>query len=115
MALRHVKQSSIVKIALLLATLVSVPKTIFIYDMVSQGGEEFSVAWIADFMYRFVFLFLFSWTILQLNANVGYAKYKWQYLVSRFLFRSVSFSIIYTKVLLYPWVFVFAFLLAHAN
>ncbi|MGK0494216.1 MAG: sensor histidine kinase YesM [Maribacter sp.] len=77
MALRHVKQSSIVKIALLLATLVSVPKTIFIYDMVSQGGEEFSVAWIADFMYRFVFLFLFSWTILQLNANVGYAKYKW--------------------------------------
>lgn len=77
MALRHVKQSSIVKIALLLATLVSVPKTIFIYDMVSQGGEEFSVAWIADFMYRFVFFFLFSWAILQLNANVGYAKYKW--------------------------------------
>lgn len=77
MALRHVKQSSIVKIALLLATLVSVPKTIFIYDMVSKGGEEFSVAWIADFMYRFVFFFLFSWAILQLNANVGYAKYKW--------------------------------------
>jgi LytS/YehU family sensor histidine kinase len=45
--------------------------------MVSKGGEEFSVAWIADFMYRFVFFFLFSWAILQLNANVGYAKYKW--------------------------------------
>jgi len=77
MALRHVKQSSIIKIALLLATLVSVPKSIFIYDMVSQGSEEFSVAWIADFIYRFVFFFVFSWAILQLNANVGYAKYKW--------------------------------------
>jgi two-component system LytT family sensor kinase len=77
MALRHVKQSSIIKIALLLAILVSVPKTIFIYNMVSHGVEEFSVAWITDFIYRFVFFFLFSWAILQLNANVGYAKYQW--------------------------------------
>jgi len=76
MALRHVKQSSIVKIAILLAILVSVPKTIFIYDMATQD-EEFLVVWIVDLMYRLVFFFLFSWTILQLNANVGYSKYQW--------------------------------------
>jgi len=76
MAVRHVKQSSIVKIAILLAILVSVPKTIFIYDMVSQD-KEFLNVWIADLVYRLIFFFLFSWTILQVNANVGYSKYPW--------------------------------------
>jgi len=76
MAVRHVKQSSIVKIAILLAILVSVPKTIFIYDMVSQD-KEFLDVWIADLVYRLIFFFLFSWTILQVNANVGYSKYHW--------------------------------------
>jgi len=76
MAVRHVKQSSIVKIAILLAILVSVPKTIFIYDMVSQD-KEFLDVWIADLVYRLIFFFLFSWTILQVNANVGYSKYPW--------------------------------------
>ncbi len=76
MAVRHVKQSSIIKIAILLAILVSVPKTIFIYDMVSKD-EAFLGAWIADLVYRLVFFFLFSWTILQINANVGYSKYQW--------------------------------------
>ncbi|MFD0799192.1 sensor histidine kinase [Maribacter chungangensis] len=76
MPVRHVKQSSIVKIAILLAILVSVPKAIFIYDMVSQD-EEFLGVWIGDLVYRLVFFFLFSWTILQLNANVGYSKYQW--------------------------------------
>ncbi len=76
MAVRHVKQSSIVKIAILLAILVSVPKTIFIYDMMGQD-EAFLGAWIGDLVYRLVFFFLFSWTILQINANVGYSKYQW--------------------------------------
>ena len=76
MAVRHVKQSSIVKIAILLAILVSVPKTIFIYDMMGQD-EAFLGAWIADLVYRLVFFFFFSWTILQINANVGYSKYQW--------------------------------------
>jgi sensor histidine kinase YesM len=76
MAVRHVKQSSIVKIAILLAILVSVPKTIFIYDMMGQD-EAFLGAWITDLVYRLVFFFFFSWTILQINANVGYSKYQW--------------------------------------
>lgn len=75
-ALRHVKQSSILKIAVLLAILVSVPKTIFIYDLVHQG-ETFLWSYVGDLFYRLVFFFLFSWAILQLNANVGYAKYQW--------------------------------------
>lgn len=77
MALRHVKQSSITKIAVLLAILVSVPKAIYIYDIVSDGTHVFTWSYIADLIYRFVFFFLFSWAVLQLNANVGYTNYKW--------------------------------------
>jgi sensor histidine kinase YesM len=77
MALKQVKQSAIIKIALLLAILASLPKTIFLYDMISQGNLSFSATWIMDLAYRLVFFFLFSWAILELNANVGYAQFRW--------------------------------------
>ncbi len=75
MALKHVKQSAIVKIAVLIAILASLPKTIFLYDMISQGNLGFSETWMLDLVYRLVFFFLFSWAILELNANIGYAKF----------------------------------------
>ncbi len=75
MALKHVKQSAIVKIAVLIAILASLPKTIFLYDMISQGHLGFSETWMLDLIYRLVFFFLFSWAILELNANIGYAKF----------------------------------------
>ena len=48
MALKHVKQSAIVKIAVLIAILASLPKTIFLYDMISQGHLGFSETWMLD-------------------------------------------------------------------
>lgn len=77
MALKHVKQSVIVRIALLLAILASLPKTIFLYDMISQGNLDFSGLQIMDLLYRLIFFFFFSWAILELNANIGYAKFEW--------------------------------------
>lgn len=76
MSLKHVKQSAIFKIALLLAILASLPKTIFLYDMISRGNLDLSSVWIMDLLFRFVFFFLFSWAVLELNANIGYAKFK---------------------------------------
>ncbi len=77
MALTQVKQSAIVKIAILIAVLASLPKTLFLYEMISEGNLGFSTIWLLDLMYRLVFFFLFSWAILQLNANLGYAQNKW--------------------------------------
>lgn len=77
MALKHVKQSTITRIALLLAILASLPKTIFLYDMISQGNLDFSGLRIMDLLYRLIFFFLFSWAILELNANISYSKFKW--------------------------------------
>ena len=78
MTRKHVKQSGILKISLLLAILVSLPRNIHLYNMVSAGKLDFSGVWIADFFFRLVFLFLFSWTILQLNANVAYTMFNWK-------------------------------------
>ena len=77
MALKQVKQSAIIKIALLLAILASLPKTIFLYDMLSQGNLDLSGLWISDLLYRLVFSFFFSWSILELNANISYSKFEW--------------------------------------
>jgi len=77
MALKQVKQSAIIKIALLLAILASLPKTIFLYDMLSQGNHDFLGLWITDLLYRLVFAFIFSWSILELNANISYSKFEW--------------------------------------
>ena len=76
MARKLVPQSQIVKIALLLAILISLPRTVFIYNMIDEGNLDFSTTWFMDFLYRFVFLFLFTWSILQLNTNVSYTKFK---------------------------------------
>ena len=71
MALTQVKQSAIVKIAVLIAILASLPKTIFLYEMISEGNLGFSTTWLLDLLYRLIFFFLSAWAILQLNANIG--------------------------------------------
>lgn len=68
----QVKQSQLVKISLLFAVLVSLPKTIYIYKMFHSGDMDFSEAWVKDFFIKLIFFFLFSWLILQLNSNWGY-------------------------------------------
>lgn len=77
MAITQVKQSAIIKIAVLIAILASLPKTIILYEMISEGNLGFSTIWLLDLLYSLVFFFLFAWAILELNANIGYAKFKW--------------------------------------
>jgi len=71
--IKQVKQPQLVKVALLLSILVSIPKTIFLYNIINEGTVDFSPEFVIDFLYRFVFFFIFSWLILQLNANWGYS------------------------------------------
>ena len=68
----QVKQSQLVKISLLFAVLVSLPKTIYIYKMLHSGDMDFSMVWVKDFFIKLIFFFLFSWLIVQLNSNWGY-------------------------------------------
>ena len=76
MTIKRVKKSEILKIALLLAVLVSLPRNIHLYNMVSSGKMDFSSTQVADLFFRLFFLFFFSWSVLQINANFGYTKFK---------------------------------------
>ncbi len=68
----QVKRSQLIKIALLVAVLLSLPKTLFIYNMIERGIMDFSAALVADLLLQGVFFFLLSWAILQLCANWAY-------------------------------------------
>ena len=73
-----VKRSQLIKVSIVFAVLVSLPKTIYIYNKILEGNMDFSMDWVIDFFIKLVFFFLFSWLILQLNSNWGYffTKYK---------------------------------------
>lgn len=72
-SISKIKQSQLVKISLLVSVLVSLPKTIFIYRMITHNRIDFSEVTLAPFIVQFLFFFLFSWIILQLSANWSYA------------------------------------------
>ncbi|MBT8185469.1 MAG: sensor histidine kinase [Eudoraea sp.] len=67
-----VKQSQLVIISLLVSLLMSLPKTLFIYDMIDKGKMDISVAVVLDLVLQGFYFFVFSWAILQLCANWGY-------------------------------------------
>jgi sensor histidine kinase YesM len=76
MEFKKVSQSQIIKISLLVAVLVSLSKTLFIYRMIDTGKMDLSGALISDLLLQLVFFFLFSWGILQLSANGAYTFFK---------------------------------------
>lgn len=77
MALTKVKQGEVIKTALLLGILVSLPKTIYLYNGIMEGNLDFSMSWVTDFLYRYLFFYCFSWLVIQLNANIDYDGFKW--------------------------------------
>lgn len=74
--LKPVKYTQIIRVALLLALLISLPRTIYLYNMITEGTMDFSGKWVVDFLYRYVFFFFFAWGVLELNTNVGYLRFK---------------------------------------
>jgi len=45
--------------------------------MISRGNIDTSGLLVMDLLFRLLFFFLFSWSILQLNANISYSKFDW--------------------------------------
>ncbi|UWX55222.1 histidine kinase [Maribacter litopenaei] len=73
---KPVKNGQILKISLLLALLISLPRSIFLYNMFSDGDIELSRDLFIDFLGRYLFFVVFSWIMLQLNTNAVYLYFK---------------------------------------
>ncbi len=69
---KQVKQLEIIKIALLIAVLVTLPLTISLFRSTGFNKEIFSSELFVDLDLKFWFFFLFSWSALQFNTNFIY-------------------------------------------
>lgn len=95
MTIKPVKRAEIIKIALLLAVLISLPRNIHLYNMFSEGKMDFSGVWIYDFIFRFFFLALFSWLILQFNANWGYRTIRQPFWIKIAIIIAIDIAILF--------------------
>lgn len=69
---KQVKREEILKIAILIAVLVTLPLTISLFSTIGFSTELFSIEMLRDLLLKLVFSFLFSWCALQFNTNTIY-------------------------------------------
>jgi len=70
--LKLVKQSTIATIALLISLLINLPRILELYEVFDNISKSFDQVSVNDVLTRLVFLFIYSWMDLQLNANWTY-------------------------------------------
>jgi sensor histidine kinase YesM len=101
---KNVKQSTLIGIAVLISALINLPRGLQLYDVVEKLGKSFTSATINDVIIRTVYLFVFSWIVLQFNVN-------WKYIYANYtkLVRSgitVFFNAVWFVVVVLIFVFV---------
>ncbi len=74
---RKIKHTVILKIALLIAVLISLPRTLSLFDITNKLVDSFTEVSVQDIILRFLFIFLISFVSLELNTNWKniYAQY----------------------------------------
>ena len=80
----YIKQRVILAISSLVSLLVSAPRILSFYDITHQANNSFSESSYLDIIVRFLFIFSFSWLILQYNSNWIHHilfKYNWKRIV----------------------------------
>ena len=88
----YIKQTVILAISSLVSLLISVPRILSFYDITDQVSNSFSESSYLDITVRFLFIFSFSWLVLQYNSNWRYHilfKTKWKKIVFVILSNSV--------------------------
>lgn len=80
----YIKQTVILAISSLVSLLISVPRILSFYDITDQVNNSFAESSYLDITVRFLFIFSFSWILLQYNSNWRYHllfKSKWKNIV----------------------------------
>lgn len=66
---KRIKQSVLIGIALLVAFLINLPRLLEVYEIVENLSDAFEQATLRGVLIRMIFLFFYSWFLLQFNAN----------------------------------------------
>ncbi len=103
---RKIKQTVILKIALLIAVLINLPRTLTFFDINTKLVDSFSEVSIRDIIIRFLFLFMMSLVTLELNTNWKniYSQYTifWRTCITIALNAIWFLGIVKLFVLMYP-------------
>lgn len=109
MMLKPVRNSQIIKISLLLAVLISLPRSIYLYNMFSGGNIDLSGELVVDFLFRYVGFVIFSWAVLQINTNLVYLRINGSHTLRMVV--AIIADIILIIIYLYIFKFLFVYVL----
>src|SRR6056297_198173 len=105
---KPVKNGQIIKVSFLLALLISLPRSIYLYNLFSDGNMDLSGDLVIDFTYRYVFFALFSWIVLQLNTNLAYLRFNGSTTVRTIILilTNILILLVFLAIFnfLFPWV-----------
>ncbi len=91
--LKPVTQSELLRIAGLVAALVNLPITISFFRIPVLTDENLPEVSLVYLLFRLVFFFLFSYTVLQFNANFKYRIYNYGKITNRALSAFINIGI----------------------
>ncbi|TXG39240.1 hypothetical protein FUA22_05015 [Seonamhaeicola maritimus] len=100
---KNVKHSILLGIALLVSFLINLPRVLQLNEIVGNLSDSFAQVTIKDVTIRTVFLFAFSWLVLQFNSN-----WKFSYVHLKIFSRNLI-TITVNVVLFFVAVFLFVF------
>jgi sensor histidine kinase YesM len=101
---KNVKQSILIGIAFLVSSLINLPRVLQLYEVTNNLSDSFAQVTLKDIVIRVVFLFVFSWLLLQFNSN-------WKFLYSKLnVFLKGFITVIVNTVLFFVAVYVFVFI-----
>lgn len=107
-ALKAVKQTEFIKIAALVAVLVTLPVTMSLLNISVLVHETVPEYTVADLLVRLVFIFVFSYLVLQFNTNWKYVFYRFQKathnLITVLLNVALYFGAVSLLLAVYPFV-----------
>jgi LytS/YehU family sensor histidine kinase len=96
---KQVKQTELLKIAALVAVLVTLPVTISLFGinpLVSEHTPQYSPF---DLVLRLLFVFVFSYLVLQFNTNWKYRLYHFHQKVNTFLVVIINIALYFASVI----------------
>lgn len=102
---KTIKQSTLIGIAIIIAFLINLPRLLEVYEIIKNPSETFNTITLRGVLIRMVFLFFYSWSLLQFNANWKFMYSK----VSKVLKNSITVFVNLVFFLISVWFFGFLY------
>jgi len=100
---KKVKHSLILGIALLISVLINLPRVLQLYNVVDNLAASFTPVSIKDIVIRVLFLFVFSWLVLQFNANWKFKYDSYTKLLKGVITLLVNSALFLVVVVVFVW------------